>query len=81
LAIIGEQDAIDTVQLVNVARNAYRPNLIVASGSEADGEEIALLAQRPMVDDRATAYLCRRFVCKAPVTEPAELIALLEVGG
>jgi hypothetical protein len=77
LAIIGEQDAIDTVQLVNVTRNAYRPNLIVASGSEADNQEIALLAQRLMVNGRATAYLCRRFVCKAPVTEPEELEQLL----
>jgi uncharacterized protein YyaL (SSP411 family) len=77
LAIVGEREGSDTVKMLELIRNAYRPNLIVASGSEAADQEIALLAQRPMVDDRATAYLCRRFVCKAPVTEVEELEQLL----
>jgi hypothetical protein len=81
LAIVGEREGSDTVKLIEVIKRAYRPNLIVASGSEADGEEIALLAQRPMVDDRATAYLCRRFVCKTPVTEAEELKEMLGGSG
>jgi hypothetical protein len=80
LAIIGEPDSPDTMKMVAVIRNAYRPNLIVASGAESNDQRIALLAQRPMVNGRATAYLCRRFVCKAPVTEPDELAAQLEAG-
>jgi uncharacterized protein YyaL (SSP411 family) len=78
LAIIGESGGADTRAMLDVVRETYRPNLVVAVGQEPDGESVALLAQRSLVDNRATAYLCRRFVCKAPVTDPAELVTQLQ---
>jgi hypothetical protein len=30
-----------------------------------------------MIDGRATAYVCERFVCRTPVTDPKELAASL----
>lgn len=78
LAIVGEPAKEDTASLLQVLRAAYRPNIVVASGRAHEGESIALLAQRPMLEDRATAYLCRRFVCQVPVTNPDVLATQLQ---
>ena len=47
------------------------------SVGEADAPAVPLLAGRPLVAGVAAAYVCRRFVCDAPVTDPAELADLL----
>lgn len=49
-----------------------RPGGIVAVAAEAT-PAIPLLADRDARDGRPTAYVCRGFVCQAPVTDPAEL--------
>jgi uncharacterized protein YyaL (SSP411 family) len=64
--------------LLRVVRGAFRPHLVLAGGA-ADG--IPLLEGRAAVDGRAAAYVCEHFVCKAPVTAPDELAALLERSG
>jgi uncharacterized protein len=59
--------------LERVVRGAFRPHLVLAGG--ADG--VPLLEGRSPVDGRPAAYVCERFACKAPVTEPDELERLL----
>ena len=73
LAIVGEGAEV----LLEVARAAYRPNLVVAAGPGGRDEVIALLDGRDAIDGRAAAYVCRQFTCERPVTAPAELEALL----
>ena len=70
VAIVGE--ARD--ELEGVIRARFRPHLVVAGG-EPDG--VPLLEGRGPVDGRAAAYVCERFACQAPVTEPEELEQLL----
>jgi uncharacterized protein YyaL (SSP411 family) len=60
--------------LERVVRSAFRPHLVIAGGPP-DG--VPLLAGREPVDGKAAAYVCERFACQRPVTEPGELVALL----
>ncbi|HEX2410584.1 MAG TPA: thioredoxin domain-containing protein [Solirubrobacteraceae bacterium] len=60
--------------LERVVREAFRPHLVLAGGEDGD---VPLLEGRSPVDGRATAYVCERFACLRPVTEPDELRAQL----
>jgi uncharacterized protein YyaL (SSP411 family) len=70
VALVGD----DLQPFARVVRSAFRPHLVVAGGVP-DG--VPLLADRGPVDGRPAAYVCERFACKAPVTEPQELERLL----
>src|SRR5690606_6217180 len=81
IAIVGERGAPDTRALLDVVREGYRPNQVVALREPDDtraAETLPLLAGREAIGGRATAYVCRRFMCKLPVTEPAALRAQLD---
>ena len=39
------------------------------AGADEGGALTPLLADRPLVDGRATAYVCERFACRVPVTD------------
>mgnify|MGYP000041237424 FL=1 len=81
VAIVGDPAAPDTRALVEeVTVRRFLPNAVVALAApddEAARRRIPLLEGRAPVDGRATAYVCRRFVCELPVTEPAALAAQL----
>jgi uncharacterized protein len=82
VAIVGDPGAPDTRALLDVVGEAYRPNTILAltapDPDEAVIATIPLLADRPALDGRATAYVCQRFTCRSPVTSPAALRAELD---
>jgi uncharacterized protein len=63
--------------LAATARTATSPGAVVVAG-EPDTPGVPLLAGRPLVDGRAAAYVCRGFVCSAPVTDVSALSARLE---
>lgn len=69
VALVGD----DLDELAAVVREALRPHLVVAGG----GGDVPLLQDRPAVQGRPTAYVCQRFACRAPVTEPEALRAAL----
>jgi uncharacterized protein YyaL (SSP411 family) len=71
IAIAGIPGAADTQALLEVVNSEYRPNVVVAVGT--DGEHVELLRERPLRHNQATAYVCRRFICQQPVTEPEAL--------
>jgi uncharacterized protein len=72
VALVGDQ----VEPLARVVRSALRPGLVTAGMKPGDDEaqqRVPLLAGREEVDGVAAAYVCERFACRLPVTEPAEL--------
>jgi uncharacterized protein YyaL (SSP411 family) len=69
IALVGD----DRGALEQVVRETFRPHVVLAGG--ADG--VPLLEGRDPVGGRAAAYVCERFTCQRPVTEPDDLRALL----
>ena len=66
LAIIGSPGD----ELARAALAPFEPNSVAAFGPS---EEVPLLAGKVRVDGKPTLYLCERFACQAPVTDPAQI--------
>jgi uncharacterized protein len=67
----------DTSALARTVRTRFRPHIVLAGGDGHDAGGVALLEGRAPLDGRAAAFVCERFTCRRPVTEPGELEALL----
>jgi uncharacterized protein len=62
--------------LAAAARASTSPGAVVVVG-EPDAPGVPLLANRPTVDGRPNASVCRGFVCSAPVTDVSALSAAM----
>jgi uncharacterized protein YyaL (SSP411 family) len=72
VAVVGP-DAQSRAELVTVAaRRIHGGGIVLGGVPDADG--VPLLADRPLVDGSAAAYVCRGYVCERPVTAPTELL-------
>jgi len=75
VVIVGGRDAADTRAMWQAAHARYRPFAVVVLADPA--EQAALAAHMPwvaemkMIDNQATAYVCRGFACDAPSTDPS----------
>jgi uncharacterized protein YyaL (SSP411 family) len=77
VAIVGQPARSDFQALASTVKDQYVPSLVLAGGAPDTAEGIALLADRPMREGKATAYVCRGSVCDEPVTEPRWLFVQL----
>jgi uncharacterized protein len=77
VAIVGPAEDLSTIALRRTALHARAPGLVLAVGDPEQSPTAPLLADRPLVDGRPAAYVCRGFVCDRPVTDPADLEELL----
>jgi uncharacterized protein YyaL (SSP411 family) len=73
IALVGDREGVR--RLAEAAWSRFLPNAVLAAGDR--DSEIPLLQGRTVVDGEAAAYVCERFVCQRPVTEPADLVAQL----
>ena len=75
VAVVGAWDDPATRALHRTALASPAPGLVVAVGDPDDlvTDAPALLRDRPLLDGRPTAYVCRGFVCDRPATDPDTL--------
>ncbi|MET9428843.1 thioredoxin domain-containing protein [Streptomyces sp. NPDC003036] len=73
VAVVGGPDAEEARALHRAALRGTAPGAVVAFGRPGAGDEFPLLRDRPLIDGRPAAYVCRHFVCDAPTTDVAEL--------
>ena len=76
VAVVGSLQDRGTKEMLAALNQTYRPNLVLAVGEEA--EHVPLLGNRPQIGGIPTAYVCRRFVCKTPVTDAGSLLEQLD---
>ena len=68
----------DLAELAAVVRARLRPHVVQAGGAgDGAATAVALMEGRTPLDGRPAAYVCERFACQRPVSEPAQLEALL----
>jgi len=75
VAVVGSPSDPTRAALLAQARRSVRPGLVVVAGDPVGTVPAAvpLLADRPLLDGAATAYVCRGFVCDRPTGDPEEL--------
>jgi uncharacterized protein len=64
IAIVGPVDS----PVARAALEAFEPSTVVAVGPS---DEVPLLAGKSLVDGKPAVYVCERFACQMPVTEPS----------
>jgi uncharacterized protein len=69
LAIIGPPDS----EVARAALAPYEPSSVVAFGP---GRGVPLLEGKDYVGDKPAVYVCERFACQAPITDPSELAGM-----
>jgi uncharacterized protein YyaL (SSP411 family) len=85
VVIAGDRTAPDTREMARQLRRAFLPNKVVLfrpAGEESP--EIAELAPftlfQTSLDGKATAYVCRDYTCRLPVTDADAMLELLSGG-
>jgi uncharacterized protein len=66
LAIVGAVDA----AVARAALEPWQPRTVTAVGP---ADDVPLLAGKTLIDGQAAVYVCERFACRAPVTDPLAL--------
>jgi uncharacterized protein len=83
VAIAGRRGEAGVDAFATAVYGTFEPNLVLGLADVDDAataELLPFLESRPMKGGAVTAYLCERYACLPPVTEPADLLIQLEQG-
>lgn len=80
VAIVAPRDHASADEMLKLIRTGFFPNAVFAFAWEdaPEKQRIPLLADKKVVDGKATAYVCEHGTCRAPVTSAGELKTLLD---
>jgi uncharacterized protein YyaL (SSP411 family) len=67
LAIVGGP----ATDVARAALRGFDPNAVVAFGP---ADDVPLLEGKDLVDGKPAVYTCERFACRAPVTDPRDIV-------
>jgi uncharacterized protein len=76
VVVVGADEAA-RAELVRTAHRLAPAGSVVMAGNP-DQPGVALLMDRPMINNLPTAYVCRQFVCRLPVTSAEDLASQLQ---
>jgi uncharacterized protein len=82
IVIAGKKTASETKALLTEVHRHFLPKTILlladsAEGQKYLGEQNEAIGAMSMVDGKPAAYVCENFTCKAPMTDPKQLAAIL----
>jgi uncharacterized protein YyaL (SSP411 family) len=83
VVIVGDPQKEDTAKMLHTVRSRFIPRKVVLFRSSAEeSPEITDLAKftkdMKRKEGKATAFVCRDYVCKAPTTDPYTMLQLLD---
>jgi uncharacterized protein YyaL (SSP411 family) len=82
IVIAGKADAQDTRALLRAIHRMFIPNKVILLADAGDARNsisrhLSFIKDMPMIDGKATAYVCEERTCKLPTTEPVMLGEIL----
>jgi len=80
IVIAGDKSDPETLKLLRTIDSRYLPFSVVVLNDESTQVKKILpeIMGKSKIDEKATAYVCKNFSCKAPVTKEKDLIKLIE---
>jgi hypothetical protein len=73
LALAGDPQDAAFAALARSAATAYAPSLVLAGGTGAAVEGLPLLEARVAPEGSALAFVCERYACELPISDPVAL--------
>ncbi len=70
IAVVGPPGDAATEALADAVLRSWAPDAAVAYGGRGDDPPLAVLEGKGLVDGRPAVYICERFACRAPLTDP-----------
>ena len=77
IAVIGPTDNELTQQILSWLHRSFIPNKTIGFGLPERNSTLALVAEKPMINNQTTVYVCEDNVCKLPTSDLTEIKQLV----